>query len=238
MICDQDTRPSNPFTIRDGTTPGTFTLQGPDGKFCEDTTAFGISRVRCNTTQPFTFTGNLTNGFKGNRAEKFCSDDSAGVTCDRGAVAGWERWTEVPVDGSGTPFPSKFIIKNNHHGTCLDSDNRGNNSNLYGWGCDKNNRKQQWTYDTNTQQIRNVESGMCVDISGGSTANGTRLSMYNCDPNNTHMKWVYNQNTRKFTSVKSGTCMDLGNGRNGQPVVGFNCSQGTPGHQEWSIEPV
>ena len=144
--------------------------------------------------------------------------------------------TGTPPPPSGVLFPPIFGIKNEKHDRCIDSDGGKENGDIYGWQCDvKNNAKQRWIYDPASKHIRNANSNKCMDLNNSNTGDGTRVAVWTCDPNNQNQKWTYNPQTKKITHEKAKTCLDLGNGNNGQKVVGWNCSAGSPGHQEWTI---
>jgi hypothetical protein len=72
--------------------------------------------------------------------------------------------------------------------------------------CDKTNKNQQFSYDTKSQLLRNInKNGLCLD------SNGVNTWLWNCDQGNKNQTWTVNGDSRgvKLTNVnKPGMCLE------------------------------
>jgi hypothetical protein len=122
------------------------------------------------------------------------------------------RAVDLPVNNQ------KFLVKDPHKNKCVDdrSATTGGQQ-LYVFGCDTNNRNQQWTYDHSTGLIKNVNKNLCWDDGGWTGANknsgNPKMTTQPCDPNNQNQIWRYSTRTRQFYNPnKQDQCIDSGDG--------------------------
>jgi hypothetical protein len=101
----------------------------------------------------------------------------------------------ISARGFTGPFRLRFYDKN----TCLDSGQFFGNGDL---GCMDNNPFQQFYYSPVTGQLKNVQSGKCLDIAG----NG-KWDFYPCN-NNQVQQFHRIEHLLKW---KNGDCLDSGN---------------------------
>ncbi|WIM94497.1 ricin-type beta-trefoil lectin domain protein [Actinoplanes oblitus] len=83
------------------------------------------------------------------------------------------------------------------------------------------------------KQIVGVQSGRCVDVAGGATANGTATQLWDCT-GATNQTWTYTSG-RQLTTYGGTKCLDA-NGQgtsNGTAVIIWDCN-GQP-NQQWNV---
>jgi hypothetical protein len=76
------------------------------------------------------------------------------------------------------------------------------------------------------------QSGRCVDINGGSTANGARVQLWDCN-GGTNQRWTHTANRQ--LQVYGNKCLDVsGQGTtNGTAAIIWDCHGGT--NQQWNL---
>ena len=91
-----------------------------------------------------------------------------------------------------------------------------------------------------------VQSGKCLDLPNGSTADGTKLQLYTCHPQNgQNQTWLTLTDSPNLNTIINGrssnVCMDLpddGSGiavNDGTPIQAFHCHGSV--NQEWVLVP-
>lgn len=96
---------------------------------------------------------------------------------------------------------------------------------------------QQWvpTAVGSNYQLVNVNSGKCLEIPGGSTAEGATADQWTCD-GGTHQLWTRTSvigGYVTFTNVHSGKCLQVAGAStaNGAALNQSTCNTGT--NQQW-----
>jgi hypothetical protein len=87
-----------------------------------------------------------------------------------------QQWTPSTDDGTIRTM-----------GKCLSARGTAVNTPAVLWSCD-NSAGQRWIPQTNGAFV-NAASGLCLDATGGSTANGTKLILNTCN-SALNQKWV------------------------------------------------
>ncbi|KAJ6539760.1 ricin B lectin domain-containing protein [Mycena capillaripes] len=77
----------------------------------------------------------------------------------------------------------------------------------------------------------------CLDVTGGSTANGVKLQIWTCAAGNTNQMFTVNRQTVEWKGT--GKCLDLTNGNStiGNPIQLWDCDA-TNKNQEWQLDTV
>jgi hypothetical protein len=86
---------------------------------------------------------------------------------------------------------------------------------------------------TPAKQLVGVQSGRCVDVSGGATANGTTTQLWDCN-GAANQAWTYTSG-KQLTTYGGTKCLDA-NGQgtsNGTAVIIWDCN-GQP-NQQWNV---
>lgn len=88
-----------------------------------------------------------------------------------------QMWDVIDRGGGFVSF------KNVNSGKCLDNRFDAFNGGRVGqWSCDANNPAQQFTVSVNsdgTYRIDSRQSGLCVEVTGGSSGNGATVQQWN-----------------------------------------------------------
>lgn len=99
---------------------------------------------------------------------------------------------------------------------------------------------QQWTYDDNKKQIKNLQ-GYCLELRDGSNNNNTDVLLTTCVDGYNKQKWTYDTNTKQLKNYMGNTCLDLYNSI-GPRVSNWGCHTGltisSNDNQQWDIIPV
>lgn len=121
-----------------------------------------------------------------------------------------------PPDGAATQI-------NGPGGKCVDvsgDDNGGNGAAVQLWTClgPSLSADQQWTWNGST--LRTL--GRCLDVQGGSTANGAKLQLYDCNGTGAQ-RWEQVGNALR--NPQSGRCIDSpgGSSENGARLQIWDC---------------
>ncbi|MFE0463234.1 RICIN domain-containing protein [Kitasatospora sp. NPDC058965] len=88
----------------------------------------------------------------------------------------------------------------------------------------------------------NVNSGMCLDVTGSSTTDGAQLVQWTCGAGKPNQQWQLvpvAAGTYQLVSVNSGKCLDVtgGSTTDGAQVIQWTCGTGKP-NQQWQLVPV
>jgi endoglucanase len=92
---------------------------------------------------------------------------------------------------------------------------------------------QRWSFTSNT--FVNPQSGKCLNISGGATANGSAANLWTCNGSGAQ-RWQV-QNNGNIVNTPSGRCLDaVGRGTsNGTLLQIYACVAGGQSNQQWSL---
>ncbi|WP_203974942.1 RICIN domain-containing protein [Planotetraspora silvatica] len=86
-------------------------------------------------------------------------------------------------------------------------------------------------------RIRNVKSGKCLAIDGGSTASAAQAVQRTCTSGGTEQRWTwYGTTGRQLKNTRSGQCLAIGGGNtaNGAQAIQWPC--GTGNEQQWILQ--
>jgi hypothetical protein len=116
---------------------------------------------------------------------------------------------------------------------CLAAASSANGAAVTIEACD-GSASQAWTYDGKALEVLGAK---CLDVTGGSTANGAKLQVWDCVTNgtNANQKWTRSGSTFQWTG--KGKCVDLTGGATdaGTPAQSWSCSSGNP-NQQWTFD--
>ncbi|MFI5986756.1 RICIN domain-containing protein [Streptomyces sp. NPDC051555] len=100
---------------------------------------------------------------------------------------------------------------------------------------------QKWTFERSGGywKVKNVNSGKCLDVFDGSSAEGARLQQYRCGGTDSQLwEYVATQTVPEYFKLKnrrSGKCMDV-SGRShddGAIIHQWTCLDGDDHNQQW-----
>ncbi|MFB6941360.1 RICIN domain-containing protein [Streptomyces sp. NPDC060286] len=76
--------------------------------------------------------------------------------------------------------------------------------------------------------------GKCLDVTGGSTANGTRVQLYDCNGTGSQLWWHDN---RALRNPMSGKCLDVPSGdfSPGRDLQLYDCNGTPPQAWDWRM---
>jgi hypothetical protein len=142
------------------------------------------------------------------------------------------------LDGWLTP---KDKFRNQGADRCLRADGSGSNAAVSIATCDGGSRRQRWLLYTHPRTNRRLlvgeDSGLCLDVPGGSTSSGTDLQLFPCH-GGTNQAFTF---TRPFAwdpwtirNVNSNLCLALESTASGGDVEQRTC--GTSNQQKWFQE--
>ncbi|KAF8155348.1 carbohydrate-binding module family 13 protein [Mycena galopus ATCC 62051] len=91
---------------------------------------------------------------------------------------------------------------------------------------------QKWTFTGGSVKI--FSNTKCLDVTGGSTANGNKLQIWTCSSNNANQQFYYSGDYR-LSWTNHGKCIDLtgGSQADGNRPQIWDCSGGNP-NQVWN----
>ncbi|KAJ7041240.1 ricin B lectin domain-containing protein [Mycena alexandri] len=92
------------------------------------------------------------------------------------------------------------------------------------------NARQNWTISGSTLQVL---GNMCLDVTGGATANGTPLQIWECTAGDVNQEWTLSGSSIQWSQESS--CLDLtnGNATNGNVMQIWACTDGP--NQQWTL---
>jgi hypothetical protein len=129
-------------------------------------------------------------------------------------------------------YQGKLLIQpGNNSGKCLTAQSNADGAQVVIQTC-TNAAGQQWTFTGGTVR---VFDNKCLDVTGGSTADGTKLQVWTCTANNQNQQWFYTGDNR-LAWTNHGKCTDLtdGNLSDGNRIQVWSCSGGNP-NQVWNV---
>jgi len=138
------------------------------------------------------------------------------------------------------------VIGNYHSGKCLDDTNgsTASGTQLQQWSC-LYNQNQEWRTlnfvdlsGTFYNQIQNEKSGKCLDLAGGSSANGAHIIQYTCNKADDAQLWyivALGGGWDVFINHASGTCMTVSadSQSDGAKIQGWSCATSETDHAYW-----
>ncbi|MFE0588869.1 RICIN domain-containing protein [Micromonospora echinospora] len=134
-------------------------------------------------------------------------------------------------------FPTTIVQRAG--GTCLGA-NGGDNKQVRIYDCN-GGTSQQWVftpkYPLGSYEVKNVYSGKCLDVTGGSTSIGTVVQQYPCY-GSTHQLWYYNSSSGFLTAVHSNLCIAVAHPFPGTGAYQHACSGGSGAlYTTWNTAP-
>jgi len=95
-----------------------------------------------------------------------------------------------------------------------------------------NGGNQKWKYDA-ARRLVNVESGMCMDVSGASTVNGAPIIQHPCH-DGANQKWTFQPDGTLRPDHDPGKCLDVNAWikNNGAGIISWACHAGA--NQRWT----
>ena len=138
------------------------------------------------------------------------------------------------------------VVGNYRSGKCLDDTNGSTSSGtqLQQWGC-LYNQNQEWRTlnfvnlsGTMYNQIQNMKSSKCLDLAGGSSANGAHIIQYTCNKSDDAQLWyviAVGGGWDVFENHASGTCMTVSadSQSDGAKIQGWSCATALTDHAYW-----
>jgi peptidoglycan/xylan/chitin deacetylase (PgdA/CDA1 family) len=158
----------------------------------------------------------------------------AGSPGPGGACSGTQCKSGTPPlnggGGGGGTQTNQLIHPGASSSKCLAAPTNANGASVQIQDCD-GSASQSWTRSGSIWQIY---SNKCLDVTGGSTANGNKMQIWTCSSGNPNQQFTRFGNTIQWTG--RGECLDLTNGvlTNGNVVQMWSCTGG--GNQVWNIE--
>jgi hypothetical protein len=148
-------------------------------------------------------------------------------------------------------------IGNYHSGECLDDTGHSTteDTQMQQWACLSNDADQQWRLlrtetvtigqgDQTGIQVQVEQSGMCLDMDGGSSANGAHVIQYPCSSSDQAQYWLPQATNISgyfnYVNVESGTCMTVSadSQSSGALIQGWSCATAGSDHSYfWSNPP-
>ncbi len=108
-----------------------------------------------------------------------------------GSTTGTQLWLwDCAASNVNQRFTRTVSSELRLHGKCLDGDGLQPNQPAKLWDC-HGGTNQKWNRDPAGRLVSVGNPNVCVDVSGGASANGARLMMYSCHTG-TNQKWTYN----------------------------------------------
>jgi len=197
-------------------------------------------------------------------ATKACLDASVGQP------ARAKQWQCNPGAGNHKFFIKRvakgaaFELRNRHLGNsnlCLNvrGASKSNGAEVVQWSCDSSQNNQNWTrveHGGGWFSLKNVHSGKCLDLSGGSTRPGAFFGQYTCvkggHPNQKFRAVAqagWSQASQQYKPdvfltgqpvmlqvQASGKCLDSSHGGNSANAYQYTCDRNAPNHKfkvEW-----
>jgi len=185
-----------------------------------------------NANQQFTISGNTT-AWTGKGK---CLDLTNGVLTNGNVMQMWtctggpnQVWNFAP---GGTPSTGKTIRPGASGSFCLTPASNTNNAAVQIQPC-SGSSSQSWTNVGGTLQIF---GNKCLDVTGGSTANGVKMQIYTCNAGNANQQFTVTTGDKRITWTGKGKCLDLTDGllTSGNVVQMWQCSTGNI-NQVWNF---
>jgi len=145
------------------------------------------------------------------------------------ACSGGQCQTGVPFLQTGETTPNQVIHPGASNSKCLTAPTNANNAAVVIQDCD-GSASQSWTRSGSTLTIY---GNKCLDVTGGSTADGVKMQIYTCNTGNANQQFTTGGNTIAWTG--KGKCLDLTSGvlTNGNVMQMWTCTGGP--NQVWNF---
>jgi beta-glucanase (GH16 family) len=161
-----------------------------------------------------------SNGTIVNVGSGLCLDDPSGNTANGVQLQIWGCNNTGAQTFSYNGGASNIIGPG---GKCVDvagDDVGGDGAAVQLWDCQDAAKDQNWAWNGSSL----TTMGMCLDIAGGSTADGAKLQLHNCTGNAAQV-WIANGNGT-LSNPQSGKCLDSpsGNTANGTRLQIWDCN--------------
>jgi hypothetical protein len=141
---------------------------------------------------------------------------------------GLKTTTTLPT---GPAFTSTAVAQ--HSGKCVDAVNATAAGQLVQNTCNGAS-PQSWRFQpvgADTYTIANVNSGLCMDVDGGSTANNARIIQWTCNgaANQTFQLNLVSAKVYRLIAVGSGKCIDVTSAAttDGARLIQYTCGSST-----------
>ncbi|KAJ7436056.1 ricin B lectin domain-containing protein [Mycena galericulata] len=94
------------------------------------------------------------------------------------------------------------------------------------------NARQSWTISKSTLQVLD---NMCLDVTGGATANGTPVQIWECTAGDANQQWTLSGPEHSIQWSEESSCLDLtnGNATNNTVMQIWACTDGP--NQQWTM---
>jgi len=128
----------------------------------------------------------------------------------------------ISVNAQAPPFIGELLLEPGlNSAKCMTAASNSDGAIVTIQPCN-NAASQKWVFSNGNVK---VFGNKCLDVTGGSTANGTKMQIWTCSNNNPNQKFGYTRDNRLFWTNK-GKCMDLtgGNQADGTRVQSWTCS--------------
>jgi len=145
------------------------------------------------------------------------------------ACSGSQCKSGVPPLQTGPAVTNQIIHPGASNSKCLAAPTNANGAPVVVTDCD-GSASQSWTRSGFNLIIY---GNKCLDVTGGSTANGVKMQLFTCSPGNANQQFTIFGTTIAWTA--KGKCLDLTSGilTNGNVVQMWSCTGGK--NQVWNV---
>jgi hypothetical protein len=137
---------------------------------------------------------------------------------------------------SATAAPSPGPIRNAAYSQCIDAPGGGFNVRLKLADC-SGSGTQRWAFEQvgeNTFVIRNLASGLCMEVNNGTSTPGETVDEFTCNGQRSEL-WEFDGRTLKHAGTNQ--CLDTVGGF-GSQLMQYTCGQAAPANvQSWITPP-
>ncbi|KAJ7806991.1 hypothetical protein B0H14DRAFT_1541165 [Mycena olivaceomarginata] len=133
-----------------------------------------------------------------------------------------------------TPTPNQYIHPSANSGKCLTAASNADGAVVEIEDCiTAGSTSQSWSTVSGSGAIQ-IFGNKCLDVSGGSTADGTKLQIWTCGSGNANQQWTISGTTIQWKGHSS--CLDLTGGSvtNNNVMQIWGCSSGNA-NQKWAL---
>ena len=104
------------------------------------------------------------------------------------------------------------------------------------WNCVRNNKNQDFQYDSRNKRLRTSARGKCVDISGRRERGANKVHQWDCHKGQ-NQKWLYDKRSGLVISPSQKLCLSVKGplGKNGTRVAAERCNPRALG-QKWDLK--
>lgn len=126
---------------------------------------------------------------------------------------------------------SNLLLVNPFKRLCLDDGGLLKGSKAHLVKCNIDNKNQQFTYNQELKQIKNINKNLCfgdenINLKNG--GQGSKIELVSCNPNDINQQFVYNTQYKQFINPNKRLndmplCLDDGGGREGSKFHLWSC---------------